>query len=41
MARDAERMGQRSAAKSFYKKIVDEHPDTAAAGKAAERLKKF
>ncbi len=40
-ARDAERMGQRGIAKTFYKKIVDKYPDTPAAKQAAERLKKF
>ena len=40
MARDAERMGQRSVAKSFYKRIVDAYPGTPAAKEAAERLGK-
>ncbi len=40
-ARSAERMGQRNVAKAFYKRIVDDFPDTPAAAKAAERLKKF
>jgi hypothetical protein len=40
-ARDAERMGQRGIAKTFYKKIVDKYPDTPAAKQAAERLKKL
>jgi hypothetical protein len=40
-ARDAERMGQRSTAETFYRKIVKEYPGTPAAAKAAERLKKI
>ena len=39
MARSAERMGQRSVARTFYKKIVDQYPDTPAAKRAADRLK--
>lgn len=38
-AQMAEEMGQREAAKSFYKTLVEQHPDTEAAKKAAERLK--
>ena len=38
-ARDAERMGQRSLAMTFYKKIVNEYPDTDAAKKAEVKLK--
>jgi hypothetical protein len=39
MARDAERMGQRGVAKSFYRRIVEAYPGTPAAKEAAERLK--
>ncbi|MHC4201533.1 MAG: sialate O-acetylesterase [Planctomycetota bacterium] len=38
-AREAERMGQRGLARTFYKRVVDKYPDTPAARKAAERLK--
>ncbi len=38
-ARDAERMGQRGLAMTFYKKIIKDYPDTPAAKKAAEKLK--
>jgi hypothetical protein len=41
MGRDAERMGQRDAAKSFYRKVIKEYPDTEAAKRAAERLKEL
>ena len=40
-ARDAERMGQRDLARTFYKKVVDKYPNTEAARKAAERLKRL
>jgi hypothetical protein len=40
-ARDAERMGQRGLARTFYKRVVARYPGTPAALKAAERLKKF
>ncbi len=39
MARNAERMGQKSVARTFYKRVVDKYPGTPAAKKAAERLK--
>jgi hypothetical protein len=41
MGRDAERMGQRSVARSFYKKVVSDYPDTEAAKQAAARLDKI
>jgi TolA-binding protein len=34
-------MRQRRVAKAFYKRILDKYPDTPAAEKAVERLKKF
>jgi TolA-binding protein len=40
-ALNAERMGQRGLAATFYSKIVKEYPGTPAAAKAAERLKKI
>jgi len=40
-ARAAERMGQRDLARTFYKKVVDKYPNTEAARKAAERLKRL
>jgi len=40
-ALNAERMGQRGGAETFYRKIVKEYPGTPAAAKAAERLKKI
>jgi len=39
MARQAEKMGQRSAARTFYTRIVNEYPGTSAARRAEERLK--
>lgn len=39
MARQAEKMGQRSAAESLYSKVVRQYPDSTAAGLARERLK--
>jgi len=41
MARDAGRMGQRAVAKVFYRKVIEQYPDTDAAKTAAERLKKL
>jgi hypothetical protein len=41
MARQAEKMSQRSAARTFYKRIVSEYPGTAAARRAEEKLKKL
>jgi hypothetical protein len=41
MARDAERMGQRGAAKTFYQRILVRYPNTPAAKKAKERLGKL
>jgi hypothetical protein len=38
-ARDAERMGQRGLARTFYKRVVEQYPGTPAAEKAAARLK--
>ena len=39
-AGEAEKLGQPDYAKTLYKKIIDEHPNTEAAKKAAERLKR-
>ena len=39
-ARDAERMRQFGVAKTFYKMILDKYPDTPAAEKTKERIKK-
>ncbi|MHC4201864.1 MAG: sialate O-acetylesterase [Planctomycetota bacterium] len=41
MARNAERMGQKSVARTFYKRVVDKYPGTPAAKKAAERLERL
>ncbi len=38
MARQAEKMGQRGAAVSFYSRIVKDYPDTSAAKRAQEKL---
>ncbi len=38
MARQAEKMGQRSAARTFYSRIVREYPGTSAAKRAAAKL---
>ena len=38
MARQAEKMGQRGAAATFYKRIVKDHPDTSFADRARGRL---
>jgi hypothetical protein len=38
MARQAERIGQRSAARTFYSRIVKEYPGTSAAKRAAAKL---
>jgi len=38
MARQAEKVGQRSAARTFYSRIVKQYPGTSAAKRAAERL---
>jgi len=38
MAKQAEKMGQRSAARSFYKRVVADYPDTSAAKRAKARL---
>ena len=39
IALDAENMGQRDAAKQFYKSLVSQYPKTQAARKATKRLK--
>jgi predicted dehydrogenase len=41
MGRSAENMRQRSVAKSFYNRIMDQYPNTEAAKKAAARLKTY
>ena len=38
MARQAEKMGQRDAARTFYKRVVEQYPDTSAARRAKARL---
>ena len=40
-AQQAERMGQRSAAKDFYLKVARNYPKTSYASKASARLKSF
>ncbi|MHC4501802.1 MAG: tetratricopeptide repeat protein [Planctomycetota bacterium] len=41
MARQAEKMGQRSAARTFYSKVVKDYPGTSFAKRAKEKLKKL
>ena len=40
-AQDAEKMGQRDAAKSFYQSLVNQFPKSQAAEMAVERLKQL
>jgi len=40
MAQDAEKMGQRDAAKSFYEKVIKDYPDSVAAKRARKKLGK-